>query len=958
MASTQTEQHVILFYKYTPLSSNKDVMVIYQNAMESLCSSLKLTGRVLIGQSENEGLNGTLAGEKEHVLNYTFALMGKQWCFDNHPFQNVKVGEGAEQEGFQYHSILNKFWEACGHFSEIANVPIPQIDSPDDFKWSSVETDQTMFPDLQIKLVKEIISTGGVLSSIPIQDTSKDYLTPKEWHHEMQKMKMNGNDDNTVLIDCRNHKEFAVGHFENAIDPNTKNFAQFPRWVQENKSSLQDKKVLMYCTGGIRCEKASAYIRKEMEGISVHHLKGGIHKYLDEYSNTGFFNGKNFVFDKRLVVNADEHKISKDKDNSSTDGTNKIVGKCQYCEKCCDAFSGDGVCTVCRELSLVCEECKSSLRGEYHCADHMHLKNCYFTNLSMFSQEELQSQLEELQEIIQEIAVGKRFKQKRQTLKKQSDRILERLSSGKDIDIKESLPCRSCSETSCNGECWGVHGLKRKNALEKAQQKPKKSARLSANQRASKVLQKEKEIDEIVRLKLSEPPHVHRNNITSIRCPPPCIRILTSSVKGKWCGRTIKSVLQTEFHDLSDSHRLEEIFMRSLIKINGIPVNSDLALRRGTEMNKAHSPDTLLKNMDTISRILHWHEPPVIVPDKIEVKCIKLPKIVCDKLLSPSDKEDENDDYNIYYCDKPSTVPVHPAGPYYQNSLLLMVEAQQDLSPRSLLPCHRLDRCTSGLTICCTNPKVARLLQVQMDIKAVKKMYLARVKGKFPACSSECNKVFENNLPQEACWSWCDSNTCVVMDAPIDILDIQKGLRCVKGSGKASKSKFKYIEYDVKSDTSLISCCPLTGRQHQLRVHLQALGFPIHNDNLYGGMVKNTDCDQMKMDAIESIINSHNDDSKIKREKGITQETAKDAREVCLCCKGSIGIQKCFNASQLLESGHAICLHALKYRINFINNKKSNSQQPLAMIELSVSPPLWADLNQESTELLNSWLEI
>ena len=123
------------------------------------------------------------------------------------------------------------------------------METPTDFKWSSVDsTNEGLFPDLQIKLVKEIIGTGGVLSSISIDDTSKGYLTPKEWHEEMEKLKSQDDATNdTVLIDCRNHKEFEIGHFTNAIDPNTKTFEQFPRWVQENKSALKDKKILMVC---------------------------------------------------------------------------------------------------------------------------------------------------------------------------------------------------------------------------------------------------------------------------------------------------------------------------------------------------------------------------------------------------------------------------------------------------------------------------------------------------------------------------------------------------------------------------------------------------------------------------------------------------------------------------------------------------------------------------------------
>ncbi len=375
--------HCILFYKYIPLSSNKDVMTIYQNATKKLCTSLGLSGRVLIGLSDNaEGLNGTLAGNKEDVLCYTYAMLGKTWCIENNKLPD---------EGSSLRDVMEDFFTECEEFSKLANIPVPTIDSPEDFKWSSSDgSDEVLFPDLQIKLVKEIVSTGGVLSSISIAETSKDYLTPDEWHEEMKQLTNQPSND-TILIDCRNHKEFAVGHFDSAIDPNTKIFAQFPRWVQENKSALKDKKVLMYCTGGIRCEKASAYIRNELKDVSsagsVQHLKGGIHKYLDKFAADGYFRGKNFVFDRRLVMDAEEHKKNEEMHNQDTNvdrDQSNVVGKCQYCDKHYDNFTGDRVCTVCRELALVCDECKSQLNGEFHCPDHMHLRECYFTNLGMY----------------------------------------------------------------------------------------------------------------------------------------------------------------------------------------------------------------------------------------------------------------------------------------------------------------------------------------------------------------------------------------------------------------------------------------------------------------------------------------------------------------------------------------------------------------------------------------------
>ena len=241
---------------------------------------------------------------------------------------------------------------------------------------------------------------------------------------------------------------------------------------------------------------------------------------------------------------------------------------------------------------------------------------------------------------------------------------------------------------------------------------------------------------------LSQPPSAHRCSKTSIRCPPPFVRELSSSVKGKWVGKSVQSVLQSEFHELSDSERLDTLFKKSLIRLNGIPVNSEAALVRGVDATKAVSQDTPLKNMDVISRFTYWHEPPVLVPEKITVNKLSLPKTVANEYMSSTKDDVSKDDVSIYCCDKPSTVPVHPTGPYLQNSLTIMAEAQEGLEPRSLLPCHRLDRCTSGLTLCCTNPAVARIIQVQLDNKMVQKTYLARVK--VSTLKNECRRLVAN----------------------------------------------------------------------------------------------------------------------------------------------------------------------------------------------------------------------
>lgn len=220
-------------------------MELYKNAMTNLCQNLHLQGRVLIGVSENEGINGTLASlEEVDVLAYTYALLGEEYC-SQHEIRGVDLSSSDDERGI----AIQKYWTECLEFSNVAEVPLLTMEGPEDFKWSHVDTEEDLFPDLQIKLVEEIIGTGGVHATIPIQDTSKGYLTPEEWHDEMKRLSEDPNAcHDTVLIDCRNHKEFEIGHFDRAIDPNTKTFQQFPKWVQENKSILKDKKVLMYCS--------------------------------------------------------------------------------------------------------------------------------------------------------------------------------------------------------------------------------------------------------------------------------------------------------------------------------------------------------------------------------------------------------------------------------------------------------------------------------------------------------------------------------------------------------------------------------------------------------------------------------------------------------------------------------------------------------------------------------------
>jgi predicted sulfurtransferase len=230
------EYQVILFYKYHPLSKDRTTVDLYRSALELLCRSLELQGRILVGCNEHqsEGINGTLSGPTDTVKAFVGAMCN---------YQQPTIDRSASDKNA---SAVQTFWECCRVFYESAQCG-PVIMTPSEFKWSS-STEKDLFPDLNIKLVNELIGTGGVMASIPLEEVHQGYLTPAEWHERVSKLEY---EKDTVLIDCRNTKEFQIGHFPNSLDPNTTTFNQFPTWVQQHSLTLAKKKVLMYCTGKI-----------------------------------------------------------------------------------------------------------------------------------------------------------------------------------------------------------------------------------------------------------------------------------------------------------------------------------------------------------------------------------------------------------------------------------------------------------------------------------------------------------------------------------------------------------------------------------------------------------------------------------------------------------------------------------------------------------------------------------
>ncbi|MEQ1944725.1 rhodanese-related sulfurtransferase [Mesorhizobium sp. VNQ89] len=160
-----------------------------------------------------------------------------------------------------------------------------------DVKYSSA--DEMPFHRMKVRLKQEIV-TMGVADIDPLADAGA-YVAPSDWNALIA-------DPGTVVIDTRNDYEVRLGTFAGALDPETQSFRDFPAWVERHRAELEGKKVAMFCTGGIRCEKATAYVRSL--GIEdVFHLKGGILKYLEEVpASESLWQGECFVFDERVSV--------------------------------------------------------------------------------------------------------------------------------------------------------------------------------------------------------------------------------------------------------------------------------------------------------------------------------------------------------------------------------------------------------------------------------------------------------------------------------------------------------------------------------------------------------------------------------------------------------------------------------------------------------------------------------
>lgn len=280
-------QKILLYYKFTPLSDPESVK-LWQ---KSLCDSLNLKGRILVSR---HGLNGTVGGDMDDLKAYIKATK-------------------------QYPGFKDIVW-----------------------KWSDGSRDD--FPRMSVKNRRELVGFKNSDDEFEVDEKGVigggKHLKPKQIHEMIEKY-----GDDVVFFDGRNAHEARIGKFKNAIVPDTRTSRDFIAELESDKyDNIKDKKVISYCTGGIRCEVISAMMKKR--GFKeVYQIDGGIVKYGEEYGDDGLWEGSLRVFDDRMTVDFSDHA--------------KVIGECVHCKGATSNFENCAY-KQCNELVLICEQCKKN----------------------------------------------------------------------------------------------------------------------------------------------------------------------------------------------------------------------------------------------------------------------------------------------------------------------------------------------------------------------------------------------------------------------------------------------------------------------------------------------------------------------------------------------------------------------------------------------------------------------
>ena len=304
---------ILLFYGYVSPEWSRAEHDAAITFAKSTLERHKCTGRLRVAR---EGFNGTLTGPHHGIRAFTKAL--REWCPQH-----------------------------FGHMKDDT-----------EFKYVDKQPDSQMLKELKVFPVSELVTYGFPKGSAAVSAdrvgchpdatllSGGNHLSPADYHKAMDH-------PNSVMIDVRNFNESIIGKFAppqtTVLDPCMRRSTEFPQWVEDNMDRLKGKKVLMYCTGGIRCERASAYLVSK--GLTdVNQLKGGIHRYLEEYEEDGgYWVGSNYTFDKRFSHGAKNKQV---------------ISKCVVCDEPWERYAAHKKCTWCKMEVLVCRTCDRKAKAK------------------------------------------------------------------------------------------------------------------------------------------------------------------------------------------------------------------------------------------------------------------------------------------------------------------------------------------------------------------------------------------------------------------------------------------------------------------------------------------------------------------------------------------------------------------------------------------------------------------
>lgn len=267
---------IITFYKFVELID----LEILQEKILNFCNDLCIKGTILLA---HEGINATIAGTEDAIIKFKEFIM--------------------------------------------------EIDEFFDLSFKTSYAELNPFQKMKVRLKSEIVKMA--VSNLKV-DAQKNYVHANEWDNLIS-------DEDTILIDARNTYETTFGKFENAIVPDIENFHEFPQWFQnfiKNKSDIKNKKIAMYCTGGIRCEKSVSYV-KSMGFEQVFHLKDGIIGYLAQNDEKKMWQDECFMFDDRVAVTK---KLEPSK-----------ILRCNFCSNKVDFY---GKFTNITKGKVLCKDCQ------------------------------------------------------------------------------------------------------------------------------------------------------------------------------------------------------------------------------------------------------------------------------------------------------------------------------------------------------------------------------------------------------------------------------------------------------------------------------------------------------------------------------------------------------------------------------------------------------------------------